>query len=81
MEKITEKTSERTREKRDFMADSRLEKVTGRPIRKQKAVAPLLKLLEIADIGGGEGVREKRVEWGRKNDQASENLLDKTQEG
>lgn len=35
----------------------------------EKAVLLLSKFLEITEIGGREGSREKELEWERKNDQ------------
>lgn len=47
----------------------------------EKAVAPLLKFLKTTGVGGREGASERESEWEWKNDQAGEDLLDKTQEG
>ena len=41
----------------------------------EKAVAPLLRFLKATGVGGREGARERELEWGRKNDQAGEDLL------
>ena len=41
----------------------------------EKAVAPLLRFLKATEVGGREGARERELEWGRKNDQAGEDLL------
>ena len=41
----------------------------------EKAVVPLVKYLKNTGIGGGEGAREKELEWEYRNDQAGENLI------
>ena len=41
----------------------------------EKAVAPLLKILNANEVGGRKGARERELEWEQKNDQAGEDLL------
>ncbi len=41
----------------------------------QKAVTPLLRLLEATEVGVRGGAREREAEWERKHDQAGEDLL------
>lgn len=41
----------------------------------EKAVAPLSMYLKTTGIGGRDGVRERELEWARRNGQEGENLL------
>lgn len=40
------------------------------------AVAPLLRFLKVTNIRKREEARERELEWEKKNDQASEDLLE-----
>ncbi len=41
----------------------------------ENVVRPLLGFLKATKVGVREGAREREAEWGRKNDQAGEDLL------
>ena len=41
----------------------------------KRATRTLLKFLQITEVGGGEGIRERELEWEQKNDQTGEDLL------
>ena len=42
----------------------------------EKAMGPLLEYLKATEVGGREGAKEGELEWGRRNDQAGEELLE-----
>ena len=40
----------------------------------KRATKPLLRFLQTTEVGGKEGARERELEWGKKNNQAGEDL-------
>lgn len=58
------------------MASPGREEIASKPASKQKIVAPLLRFLEATGIGVREDVRERELEWKRRNNQAGVDLLE-----
>lgn len=76
IEETTKKTSERTREKKDSITDSRQKKVDGHPIRKQKSSSIAIKIFRDNRHRSEKRSQRKGVQI-RAEKRANEDLLDK----